>query len=261
MFTPKIENYYMRLITLLLVIFTFPALAEEKDPDPWEGFNRTMFSFNTKVDNNLLRPTAVGYKKIMPAPGRTALSNFFSNVGDITTIVNDIGQLKMAQAGSDIARFLINTTVGFFGVFDVATNIGLKKHDEDFGQTLGYWGVPSGPYLVLPLLGPSTVRDSTGLGIEYTADLGYANVGRNGTEDTGIALVHGVNTRAKLLDVEGMVSGDPYVFLRSFYLQRRDFLINDGAIEDDFGDDDWDDFDDDDWESTDAQWKQSVQPD
>lgn len=237
----------MRLITLLLLTLAFPTLAEEKNPDPWEGFNRSMFNFNTKVDDNVLRPAAVGYKKVMPEPGRTALSNFFSNVGDITTIVNDLGQLKLVQASSDTARFLINTTVGFFGIFDVASNIGLKKHKEDFGQTLGYWGMPSGPYLMLPLLGPSTVRDSAGLGVEYVADLGYANVGRNGNEDAAIALVYGVNARAEFLDVEGMVSGDPYVFIRSFYLQHREFLINDGQSEDDFGDEDWDD----DWDDLD----------
>lgn len=237
----------MRLITLFLLTLAFPTLAAEKNPDPWEGFNRSMFTFNQKMDDNVLRPAAVGYKKVVPTPGRTALANMFSNFGEIKTIINDIGQLKLLQAGADTSRFLINLTVGFFGVFDVASNIGLKKHNEDFGQTLGYWGVPSGPYLMLPFLGPSTVRDSTGVGIEYAANISYANLGRNDAEDLGLAVVYGLSVRAQLLDVEGMVSGDPYVFLRSFYLQHREFLINDGKTDDDFGDDDWDDFDDD-WE-------------
>lgn len=235
----------MRLITLILIVLALPALADEKNPDPWEGFNRSMFSFNQKLDDNVLRPAAVGYKKVVPAPGRTSLSNMFSNFGEIKTIINDIAQLKIISAGADTSRFLINTTVGFFGVFDVATQIGLKKHNEDFGQTLGYWGVPSGPYLMLPFLGPSTVRDASGVGIEYAANISYANLGRNDAEDVGLAVLYGLSVRANLLDVEGMVSGDAYVFLRSFYLQHREFLINDGKSDDDFGDDDWDDFDDD----------------
>ncbi len=237
----------MRLITILLLTLAFPVLAAEKNPDPWEGFNRSIFTFNKKVDDNVLRPAAVGYRKVVPKPSRSALSNMFSNFGEVKTIINDIAQLKFLQAGADTSRFLINTTVGFFGVFDVASNIGLKKHKEDFGQTLGYWGVPSGPYLMLPFLGPSTVRDTSGTGMEYAANISYANIGRNDAEDLALAGVYGLTLRAELLDVEGMVSGDAYVFLRSFYLQHREFLINDGKTKDDFGDDDWDDFDDD-WE-------------
>lgn len=234
----------MRLITLVLLVLTFPALAAEKNPDPWEGFNRSMFHFNEKMDDYLLRPTAVAYNKVVPSPARTALSNVFSNAGEVKTIINDVAQLKLLQAGADTVRFILNTTLGFFGVFDVATPIGLQKHNEDFGQTFGYWGVPSGPYLMLPLLGPSTVRDSAGLGVEYAADISYADLGRNGTEDLAIAVVYGVSMRAQLLNIEGMVSGDRYVFIRSFYLQHRDFLINDGNSADDFGDEDWEDFDD-----------------
>lgn len=242
----------MRLFTVLLCVLAGSVQANEKDPDPWEGFNRSMFNFNQKVDDNVLRPAAVGYKKVVPAPGRTALSNMFSNFGEITTILNDVAQLKLLQAGADTSRFLINLTVGFFGVFDVASHIGLKKHDEDFGQTLGYWGVPSGPFVMWPLLGPSTVRDSMGTGLEYTAGVGYGNIGRNDAETLGLNTLNGLSVRAKLLDVEGMVSGDPYVFLRSFYLQRRDFLINDGQTADDFGDDSWDDdWEDDDWDDVD----------
>ncbi len=243
----------MRLITLLMVLVALPTLADEKNPDPWEGFNRSMFKFNQKADDYVLRPTATGYNKVVPKPGRTAISNMFSNVGEVKTIVNDVAQLKLLQAGADLTRFVINTTVGFFGVFDVATKIGLQQHQEDFGQTLGYWGVPSGPYLMLPFLGPSNVRDATGVGIEYTANISYGNLGRNDAEDASLAVLYGVSKRAELLelDVEGLVKGDPYVFIRSFYMQRREFLINDGQTQADFGDDDWDDFDDDwdeDWD-------------
>ncbi|MBU2040230.1 MAG: VacJ family lipoprotein, partial [Gammaproteobacteria bacterium] len=149
-------------------------------------------------------------------------------------------------------RFLINSTVGFFGVFDVATHIGLPKHDEDFGQTLGYWGVGSGPYLMLPFLGPSTLRDGTGLLIDYQSDLGYTGIGNNYAQEIGLYTVRGVDLRADLIASEGLISGDRYTFIRSFYLQRREYLINDGVVQDEF-EDDFDDFDDeedwgDDWD-------------
>lgn len=218
--------------------------AEEYNPDPWEGFNRKMFAFNQKADQYVLKPAAKGYKAVTPKPVRSSVSNFFSNLGELRTIASDILQLKMGQAISDTSRFVVNTTLGFFGFFDVATHIGLKEHDEDFGQVLGYWGVGSGPYIMWPLLGPSTVRDSVGLGFEYAAHLSVTDYGRDTEEDLILAGLYGVSVRADLLDAEGMVQGDHYVFIRSFYLQHREFLIKDGQMDDDFGDDDWDDFDD-----------------
>ena len=221
--------------------------ADDNDPDPWEGFNRSMFAFNENLDKYVARPLAEGYQYITPEPVDQSVTHFFSNLGEVLVIANDIGQLKMGQALSDTARFLINSTVGFFGIFDVATHIGLPKHNEDFGQTLGYWGVGSGPYLMLPFLGPSTVRDGAGLLLDYESDLGYTGVANNYAQELGLYTVRGVDLRADLLASEGLISGDRYTFIRSFYLQRREYLINDGVVEDEF-EDDFDDFDDESWD-------------
>ncbi|MCT7359795.1 VacJ family lipoprotein [Thalassolituus pacificus] len=242
-------------LLLLCLASSLSWAAETKDPDPWEGFNRSMFAFNENLDKYIAKPMAQGYQYITPEPVDQSVTHFFSNLGDVLVIVNDIGQLKMGQALSDTARFLINSTVGFFGIFDVASHIGLPKHDEDFGQTLGYWGVGSGPYLMLPFLGPSTLRDGTGLLIDYQSDLGYTGIGNNYAQEVGLYTVRGVDLRADLIASEGLISGDRYTFIRSFYLQRREYLINDGVVQDEFGDDfdDFDDFDDeedrgDDWD-------------
>lgn len=238
----------MRTAWLLPLYFasSLTWAAETPDPDPWEGFNRSVFAFNENLDKYIAKPLAQGYQYITPEPVDQSVTHFFSNLGDVLVIVNDVGQLKMGQALSDTARFLINSTVGFFGVFDVATHIGLPKHDEDFGQTLGYWGVGSGPYLMLPFLGPSTLRDGTGLLIDYQSDLGYTSIGRNYAQEIGLYTVRGVDLRASLIASEGLISGDRYTFIRSFYLQRREYLINDGVAQDEF-EDDFDDFEDEDW--------------
>lgn len=231
------------LTLLLLVPF---AQAEQKDPDPWEGFNRKMFAFNDFLDRNALRPAAQAYQYVTPKDVDDSVTNFFSNLDDVLVIVNDVAQLKFGQAASDLGRFLINSTVGFFGVFDVASHIGLRKHDEDFGQTLGYWGVGSGPYLMLPVLGPSTVRDTVGTGMSWATSLGPTSLGDDLGEQAGIYIVDGVDARAGLLASEGLISGDRYVFIRSLYLQRREYLVNDGVVEDDFSD--FDDMEDDNWD-------------
>lgn len=235
----------LMLMTLLLSV---TSVAEETNPDPWEGFNRSVFAFNETLDEYVARPVAKGYQYITPEPVDQSVSAFFSNLGDVLVIVNDLGQLKFAQAASDTARFLINSTIGFFGFFDVASHIGLEKHDEDFGQTLGYWGVGSGPYLMLPVLGPSTVRDATGKGMDYVSTLSYTNLGETFAQSSGLFLVNNIDGRADLIASEGLISGDRYTFIRSFYLQRREYLVNDGVVEDEFEDfDDFDDEEDDDW--------------
>ncbi len=242
----------MRVPALLTIFFlSFSAMAEEaSDPDPWEGFNRKVFAFNEVVDKYALKPVAQGYRSITPVPVQSSVSNFFSNLGDVMVVANDIGQLKLGQAASDTARFLINTTVGFFGVFDVATHIGLSKHNEDLGQTLGYWGVGTGPYLVLPFLGPSNLRDATGTAGDFAYGVGISDVGDDAKAHGAMYALWAANTRASLLDAEKLISGDRYTFLRSAYQQRREFLVNDGETQDDFGDDEWDtewdDFDDED---------------
>ncbi len=232
----------MRISSFFILLFLLlPATAQEPNPDPWEGFNRKMFAFNETMDKHLLKPAAQGYRAITPKPVDRSLGNFFSNFGDIKVLISDLAQLKLAQAASDTGRILVNTTLGFFGFFDVATRLGMPKHQEDFGQVLGYWGVGSGPYLMLPFLGPSTVRDISGTLVEYNYGVTLSALGENEWEGWGIVGVYGLQVRARLLDMEGMISGDRYTFIRSFYLQNREFLVRDGKIKDDFGDEEWED--------------------
>ena len=236
---------------LLFVAISAVGLAQANETeeqghprDPWEGFNRSIFTFNDTIDFYFLKPVAKGYDKAMPDPLQAGVSNFFNNLGEIKTIFNGLLQFKFKQAGLDTTRFLVNTTVGVFGFIDIGSRIGLEQHDEDFGQTLGYWGVGSGPYVVLPLLGPNTLRDSFGLiPDDYLSP--YNAVDHDLTRYS-IMAVDIVDIRAGLLDVESLVAGDRYSFFRDAYLQRRDFLVNDGQLADEFLQDDelFDDFDD-----------------
>ena len=236
------------ILSVLGLVFHTTVWAKDSNPDPWEGFNRKMFVFNETMDNYALKPAAIGYRKVTNEPVRSTVSNFFSNLGEIKIILSDLGQLKIRQAGSDTARFLINTTVGFFGFFDVARHIGLPKHNEDFGQVLGYWGVSSGPYVMWPFFGPSTVRDTAGFSFEYATNVTLINFGRNRLENIGIASIYAIDAREGFLDLEGTIQGDKYTFIRSFYLQNREYLIHDGNVPNDFGDEDWDDWDEEDEE-------------
>lgn len=210
--------------------------AEPEQRDPWEGFNRAIFRFNDTADRWFLKPTAVSYRQITPIFMQTGVSNFFSNLHEINNILNDVLQWKWGQAGNDTGRLLVNTTVGVGGLFDVAQHMGLEPSDgEDLGQTLAVWGVPSGPYVVLPFLGPSSVRDTTGQVAEwYTNPLTY--IDDNTTEYT-LKMLDAIQIRASLLQAESLLKGDRYVLMRDAYLQRREFLINDGELEDDFGGD------------------------
>jgi phospholipid-binding lipoprotein MlaA len=207
-------------------------------PDPrdrFERFNRTVFVFNTKLDHALLRPVAREYVKVTPQPIRSAVNNFLSNLASPTTIVNQFLQGHIDDGVGDLARLVVNTTVGLGGLFDPATHMGLDRHGADFGQTLGRWGAHSGPFLMLPLLGPSTVRDAVGLVPDWlllheieTVEL-FEN---NEYIEWSLYAVNLVNLRSQLLDVDRLLDSayDPYVFLRSAYLQRRDYLINGGAV-------------------------------
>jgi phospholipid-binding lipoprotein MlaA len=214
--------------------------------DPWEGFNRTVFVFNDTLDFYVLKPAATGYDKAMPDPLQSGVTNFFNNIGEVRTIANDLFQLKLSQAGLDSTRFLVNTTVGVFGFIDIGSRIGLERHDEDFGQTLGYWGVGSGPYLMLPFLGPSTLRDSAGMVPDYYI-APYSDI-EHSTTRYSVRVVEILDMRANLLEIEKLVAGDRYTFFRDAYLQRRDYEVKDGQMEDDFLDDDdlFDDFPSDD---------------
>lgn len=231
-----------RALYILLAVLALPSLALASEKDPWEEFNRTIFSFNEALDGAVLKPAAKTYKVVTPEVVSDGLTAFFRNLSEFRTIFNDLLQGKFKQAGQDSARLLINTTVGFLGFFDVATHLGLPRHEEDFGQTLATWGVPSGPYLMLPFIGPSTVRSTAA----YGPDLMTSATGLV-TDDTaavwGLRLTSIVDRRAALLSAEELISGDRYTFLRDAYLQQREFLAKDGKIEDTFGDEEFEDFD------------------
>ena len=215
--------------TTLFAIFLLGGCATASKNDPLEPVNRGIYQFNDSVDRAVLKPVAQGYKDVVPDIVRTGISNFFSNLDDVLVLLNDLLQFKLPQAASDFSRLGWNSTVGIAGLIDVATPMGLDKHDEDFGQTLGYWGVGNGPYLVLPFLGPSTVRDTAGLAVDAKADVVY-NADDVPTRNTAVG-VKAVSTRANYLGAENVLQEaaiDPYVFLREAYLQRRRTLIHDG---------------------------------
>lgn len=197
--------------------------------DPYEGYNRAMFKFNDTVDEYALKPAATAYRNVLPSFVQTGVNNFFSNLGDGWTTINDMLQGKGQQGLSDLSRFAINSTVGILGLFDVATPAGLPKHKEDFGQTLGTWGVPSGPYLVLPMLGPSTVRDTAALPVDIKGDIwGYKEPVY--LRNTG-TVIRTIDIRANLLDASSLLEDaalDRYEFIRDGFLQRRESQINDG---------------------------------
>ncbi|SOE71675.1 phospholipid-binding lipoprotein MlaA [Burkholderia sp. D7] len=194
--------------------------------DPFESYNRTMFTINDKIDEIALKPIAKGYVYVTPQPVRDSVTNFFGNIGDIYTAANNLVQLKIADGVSDIMRVVMNSIFGVAGLFDVASVAGLPKHTQDFGLTLGHYGVPAGPYVVLPLLGPSTVRDTAGTVVDYFGSVtSYVDPTWFRTTLFGVQLI---NTRANLLGAGDVLSGaalDKYSFVRNAYLQRRQYLI------------------------------------
>jgi phospholipid-binding lipoprotein MlaA len=198
--------------------------------DPFEGFNRTMFTVNDKVDQYALKPVAKGYVWVTPQPVRDSVTNFFSNIGDVYIAANNLLQLKITDGVEDIMRIVINTVFGVGGLFDVATLAKLPKHDNDLGLTLGHYGVPAGPYLVLPLFGPSTVRDAVGsIGNYYVNPLSYIHPDGLSWALYGVNII---NTRANLLSASDVLEGaalDKYSFVRNAYLQRRQYLLSNGS--------------------------------
>jgi phospholipid-binding lipoprotein MlaA len=209
--------------------------ATQANRDPLEGINRGIYKFNDVTDRALFKPVATAYKAVAPTPVRKGFNNFFNNLGSITTVLNDLLQLKFANAFTDAGRFIINSTFGLAGFIDVAAMDNIPNRKEDFGQTLGHWGVGNGAYLVLPFLGASTVRDTTGLvfdtvttdPITYTHNIGQVRLHNQ------LRAAQFLDRRTELLDAKDIVdeaSLDPYAFMRDAYLQRRDTLINDGVV-------------------------------
>ncbi|MGH8781898.1 MlaA family lipoprotein [Paraburkholderia sp.] len=223
----------VRHAAIVLAAVTLAACSTVQTPtkeDPLEGFNRTIFKFNDTVDQYALKPVAKGYVYITPQPVRDSVTNFFSNIGDVYTAANNLLQLKITDGVEDIMRIVINTIFGVGGLFDVATLAKLPKHNNDLGLTLGHYGVPAGPYLVLPLFGPSTVRDTVGLvGNFYISPLSYIDPEGFRWALYGLNII---NTRASLLAAGDVLEGaalDKYSFVRNGYLQRRQSQLSDGS--------------------------------
>jgi phospholipid-binding lipoprotein MlaA len=222
-------------ITLLTAAIVLSGCASTNNPrDPLEGFNRTVFNFNDKVDQVALKPAAKAYRAVLPTFVQIGVGNFFGNLGDVWTGVNNVLQGKVGDGLSDFMRFAVNSTIGLGGLLDISSEAGIPKHKEDFGQTLGRWGVASGPYVVLPLLGSSTIRDTAALPLDYKGDL-WSYVDPVRVRNTG-TVIRIIDARASVLDATDLIEGaalDRYEFVRDAYLQRRESRINDGKSSDD----------------------------
>jgi len=221
---------FARIAVALLVAALATGCATTRDnPDPWEGFNRKSYAFNDAVDRAVLKPVATGYVKVVPAFAREGVNNFFDNLDDIGTGLNNILQGKPRDGVSDLGRFVVNSVFGVFGLWDVATPLGLEKHNEDFGQTLGVWGVQSGPYLVLPLLGPSSARDAPARIVDPSWF--YSEYVNPESLYWGVWGLDKVRIRANLFQAEGVLKEaalDQYSFVRDAWLQRRRSQVYDG---------------------------------
>jgi phospholipid-binding lipoprotein MlaA len=218
------------LLTASAVAFvSSPLMAETNPNDPYEGFNRTMFSVNEVVDSVIAKPLAKGYDAAVPLPVKASVGNMFGNAGDLWIGANDAMQGKLGDAGVDFSRLLINSTLGIFGLFDVASELGFDKHEEDFGQTLAVWGVRDGGYLFWPVIGPRTVRDTAGFAVDSSVDP-VRRMGPVSARNSMLA-VRLVDVRASLLPADKIVEEaaiDKYAYIRDAYLQRRRNQIFDG---------------------------------
>ena len=225
----------MKYFYFFSVIFFINYLPADEVRDPYENFNRKTFEFNEKLDEKILRPIAKTYSKFPPKV-KNGVSNFFNNLEDVETSINQLLQGKPKKSINDISRFIINSTIGLGGFIDVASKIGLERHEEDFGQTLAVWGVGQGPYIMLPGLGPSTLRDTFSRPVSS-----FTSVTFHMTDaDVNIALktIDAIETRERLLDVESLLSGDKYSFVKDAYIQSLNYEIADGIdVQDDFIDD------------------------
>lgn len=230
-YTNSLSHVRLCAAAAAVLVLTGCATTANNPQDPLEGYNRAVYSFNDAVDRTVLKPTATAYKKVVPGFAQTGVNNFFGNLSDAWSSINNLLQGKGEAGATDFGRVAINSTFGIFGLLDIASEAGMQKHNEDFGQTLGKWGVPSGPYLILPLLGPSTVRDTAALPADFAGDIwtyktpvNWRNVG------TGVRII---DKRATLLDASGLMEDaalDRYEFLRDGYLQRRQSQVYDGNV-------------------------------
>tara|TARA_X000000368_G_scaffold347701_1_gene287286 strand:- start:6 stop:701 length:696 start_codon:yes stop_codon:yes gene_type:complete len=224
---------------LIIVLFLSYFSILKSEVDPFQNLNERTHKLNQSLDESIATPIAKLYRKVTPDFVEVGVTNFTDNIEDVNIALNNLLQAKIKEGLSDILRFTINSTIGVLGFFDVASSIGLQKHSEDFGQTLAVWGVSDGPYIVLPVLGPSSLRDTLARIPEaFMTPLLLIDHHRTSYELTAIDLL---DKRARYLGLESIALGDEYLFYRDAYFQSREFDINDGVIEDDF--DDFDDFD------------------
>ncbi len=236
------------IIASLFMLTILSGCASQANKDPLEGINRGIYKFNDVTDKAFFKPVATAYKNVAPTPVRKGFNNFFNNLGSITTVLNDLLQFKFANAFTDAGRFVINSTFGLAGFIDVASMDKIERRKEDFGQTLGHWGVGNGAYLVLPFLGPSSLRDTTGLVVDtattdpitYTHNIGEIRLHNQ------VRAAQFLDKRTELLTATDLVdeaSLDPYAFMRDAYLQRRASLVQDDLVPKEFIKDEFEDAD------------------
>ena len=229
----------MKFLYLLIFIFYISDISAKEINDPYENLNRKTYEFNENLDEKIAKPIAELYSKF-PPPIKNGVTNFFNNLEEVDTFINQLLQGKPKESLNDLTRFIINSTIGLAGFIDVASKIGLERHEEDFGQTLGVWGVGQGPYIMLPILGPSTLRDTFSRPVSS-----FLSVTFHMTEtDVNIALksIDAIETRERLLEVESLLSGDKYAFVKDAYIQSINYEVKDGIdVVDEFIDD-MDDF-------------------
>tara|TARA_B100000287_G_scaffold102920_1_gene95138 strand:+ start:49 stop:747 length:699 start_codon:yes stop_codon:yes gene_type:complete len=229
----------MKFFYLLIFIFFIYDISANEINDPYENLNRKTYQFNENLDEKIAKPIAEIYSKF-PPPIKSGVTNFFNNLEEVDTFINQLLQGKPKKSLNDLTRFIINSTIGLAGFIDVASKIGLERHEEDFGQTLGVWGVGQGPYIMLPVLGPSTLRDTLSRPVSS-----FLSVTFHMTEaDVNIALksIDAIETRERLLEVESLLSGDKYSFVKDAYIQSINYEVKDGIdVVDEFIDD-MDDF-------------------
>lgn len=229
-------------LLLSCVALAMSPATRATEGDPLEFINRPVFVFNDALDKVVLRPLAKGYDFVVPAPAQRGVGNFFANLYDVTSALNAVLQFRWEGAAQSGGRVVVNTTLGLVGIFDVATQMGIRPYRTDFGQTLALWGAPEGPYMMLPLFGPRTVRSGAGTLVDTFALSVPPQIDDNSIRNTiwGVELVHG---RARLLESDVLISGDRYIFVRDAYLQQRQVFVNDGEVIDEFSDfeeDSWD---------------------
>ncbi|TXI13093.1 MAG: VacJ family lipoprotein [Polynucleobacter sp.] len=229
------KSFFKGVLLLLTVLLTACASIQQTERvakiDPFERVNRAVFSFNETADEYVIKPVAEAYKFVLPEFVRTGVTNFFSNINDVLIAANNLLQGKPSNAASDIGRFLVNSTIGILGLFDVATDMGLDKNREDFGQTLGVWGVADGPYMVLPFFGASNARDTVGLVVDIETDFMLNTNKLDSDEKLAVNGLRVINPRADLLDAGQLLEDaafDKYSFVRDGYIQRRRSQVYDG---------------------------------